>query len=75
MPCAKEEALAIDRPVMQRGPTLNVNAEAADIRAGLDAWVGAVRILARCLVMISVAAFAVLVLLPAAIAAQATVPV
>jgi hypothetical protein len=74
MPCAKEEALAIGRTVMRRGPAFNLNAEAAGIRHGIGVWMGPVGVLARCLVMITVAAFAVLVLLPAALVAQATMP-
>ena len=74
MPRAKEEALAIGRTVVPHGPTVNVILEAADIRGGLGAWLGPVGVVARSLVMITVAAFAILVLLPAALAAQATVP-
>ena len=44
-----------------------------DIRGGLGLWIGPAGIVARILVMITMAAFAILVLLPAAVAAQATV--
>jgi hypothetical protein len=46
-----------------------------DIRGGLGLWIGPAGIVARSLVMITMAAFAILVLLPAAVAAQATVHV
>jgi hypothetical protein len=71
---AKEEALAIGRTAVPHGPIVNVIPEIADIRVGLGAWKGPVRVVARSLAMITVAAFAILVLLPAALAAQATVP-
>jgi hypothetical protein len=47
----------------------------ADIRGGLGAWMDTAGVVARSLAMMTVAAFAILVLLPAAVAAQATVPV
>jgi hypothetical protein len=65
--------LAIGRTVVRNRPTVNVSFEAADIRGGLGAWMGPAGVVARSLVMITVAAFAILVLLPAAVAAQATV--
>jgi hypothetical protein len=74
MPRAKEEALAIARTVVPHRPTVNVSLEAADIRDPLGVWMGPAGVVARSLVMITVAAFAILVLLPAAVAAQATVP-
>ena len=49
--------------------------EAADIRGQPGAWMDMVGIVARSLALITVAAFAILVLLPAAVAAQVTVPV
>jgi hypothetical protein len=63
-PRAKEEAMAIGRTVVR-----------PDIRGGLGLWIGPAGIVARSLVMITMAAFAILVLLPAAVAAQATVHV
>jgi hypothetical protein len=66
--------LAIGRTAVPHGPSGIVGLEAADVRGGLGAWMGPVRVVARSLAMITVAAFAILVLLPAAIAAQATVP-
>jgi hypothetical protein len=74
MPRAKEEALAIGRTIVPNGPSGNASVEAADIRGGLGIWLGPAGVVARSLVMITVAAFAILVLLPAALAAQATVP-
>jgi hypothetical protein len=75
MPRAKEEALAIGRTVVPHEPTASVSSEAADIRRGQSVWMGPAGVVARSLVMIIVAALAILVLLPAAVAAQATVPV
>jgi hypothetical protein len=75
MPRAKEEALAIGRTVVPDGPTVNVTFEASDIQGGLGAWTGPLGVVARSLVMIIAVAFAILVLLPAAVAAQASVPV
>jgi hypothetical protein len=66
--------LAIGRTAVPHGPIVNVILEAADIRGRLGVWMGPVRVVARSLAMITVAAFAILVLLPAALAAQATVP-
>lgn len=65
--------MAIGRIVVPYGPIVSVILEAADIRRGLAAWMGPASVVARSLVMITVAAFAILVLLPAAVAAQATV--
>jgi len=73
MPRAKEEALAIGRTVVPQGPTGTSSLEAADIPGATSAWMGLVGVLARSLVTITLAAFAILVLLPAAVAAQATV--
>jgi hypothetical protein len=75
MPRAKEEALASGRTVVPHGPTVNLRLEAADIQGQPGAWMGPVGVVARSLVMITVAAFAILVLLPAAVAAQAGVPI
>ena len=51
-----------------------MTSETADIRGAIGAWMSPVRLVARSLAMITVAAFAILVLLPAALAAQAAVP-
>ena len=67
--------MAIGRTTVPHRPTVNVVSEAADIQAGLGDLIGPVGVVARSLAMITVAAFAILVLLPAAVAAQATVPV
>jgi hypothetical protein len=75
MPRAKEEALATVRTVIPHRPTVNVSLGAADTRGGLGVRIGPAGVLARSLVMITVAAFAILVLLPAAVAAQATAPI
>jgi hypothetical protein len=75
MPRAKEEALAIGRTVVPHPPTVNVSLEAADIQGGRGVWMGPVGVVARSLALITMAAFAILVLLPAVVAAQATVPV
>jgi len=66
--------LAIGRTAVPHGPIVNVILEAADIRGGIGSCMGPVRVVARSLAMITVAAFAILVLLPAVLAAQATVP-
>jgi hypothetical protein len=67
--------LAIGRTVVPCGPSADAILKTTDIRSGLGAWMDPLLVVARSLVMIAVAAFAILVLLPAAIAAQATVPV
>jgi hypothetical protein len=74
MPRAKEEALAIGRTVVSYESTIDPILEAADHRGEFGGWTGPVLAIARSLVMGTVAAFAILVLLPAALAAQATVP-
>jgi len=58
-----------------RGNPGNVTCKAADIGHRIGAWMGPVGVVARSLAMITVAALAILVLLPAAIAAQATMPI
>jgi hypothetical protein len=67
--------LAVGRTVVSHEPAGNVSWKAAHIGHRIGARMGPVGVVACSLVMITVAAFAVLVLLPAAIAAQATVPV
>jgi hypothetical protein len=74
-PCAKEEALAIGRTVVPQRPTRYVSRESADIHGASGAWIVPARVVARSLVMVALAAFAILVLLPAAVAAQATLPI
>jgi hypothetical protein len=73
MPRAKEEALAIGRIVINQGPTLYVRPESADVLGALGAWMVTARIVVRSMVMVALAAFAILVLLPAAVAAQAAI--
>jgi hypothetical protein len=75
MPRAKEEALAIGRTVVPQRPTRYASRESADIHGASGAWMGSARVLARSLVMVVLAAFAILVLLPAAVAAEATLPI
>jgi hypothetical protein len=65
--------LAIVRTAVPRGPTFKVNVEGRHA-SGSGRLVGPAGVVARSLVMVALAAFAILVLLPAAIAAQATVP-
>ena len=67
--------MAIGRTLVSHEPTGNVSWKAVDIGHRIGARMGPVGVVARSLAMITVAALAVLVLLPAAIAAQATVPV
>ena len=74
MPCAKEEALAIGRTVVPTKPTQDGSPDPADIRVAPAAWIGPARVVALRLVMVGLAAFAILVLLPAAVAAQAASP-
>ena len=64
--------MAIGRTVVPQRPTLNLDRESADIPVAHGAMLGIVRVLVRSLVMVALAAFAILVLLPAAVAAQAT---
>jgi hypothetical protein len=74
MPRAKEEALAIGRTVVSDGPQLHANPRAAEIRGALRAWMRPALVLGRSLVLVALAAFVILVLLPAMVAAQATLP-
>ena len=67
--------MASARTVVTHRPTVNATSDSADVRGGPGAWLGPAGLLARSLVMITVAAFAILVLLPAAVAAQVTLPV
>jgi hypothetical protein len=74
MPRAKEEALAIGRTVVPDGPPFNASLEAADIQGGPGAWTAPALVVARSLVLVALAAFVILVLLPAVVAAQASQP-
>lgn len=67
--------MAIGRTVSPQGPTLNVSRESADILGALGAWMVTARVVVRSVVMVALAAFAILVLLPAAVAAQAAVSI
>lgn len=70
------EALAIGRTVIPQRPTLFVSRESADLLSGaLGAWIATARVVVRSLVMVALAAFAILVLLPAAVAAQAALSI
>ena len=68
--------MAIGRTVIPQRPTLYMSRESADPFAGaFGAWMGTARVVVRSLVMVALAAFAILVLLPAAVAAQAALSV
>jgi hypothetical protein len=71
MPRAKEEALSIGQPVIPERPTLNMSRESADMPGACGAWLGTAGVLVRSVVMVALAALAILVLLPVAVAAQA----
>lgn len=73
MPCAKEEALAIARTGIDRDQPQYVRPESADILGALGAWMVTARVVVRSMAMVALAAFAILVLLPAAVAAQAAI--
>ena len=63
--------MALGRTVIPRRPTLYMRRESADPFAGaLGPRMGTARVVVRSLVMVALAAFAILVLLPAAVAAQ-----
>jgi hypothetical protein len=66
--------LAIGRRVIPREPIQDLSRESDDVHDAPAAWVGPARVAARSLAMLALAAFAILVLLPVAVAAQATVP-
>jgi hypothetical protein len=70
MPSCEEEALAINRTVINQGPTLYERREAAGIDGPTGSHMGAAWVVARSLGMVALAAFGILVLMPAAIAAQ-----
>jgi hypothetical protein len=75
MPRAKEEALPIGRTDIPHKPTSYASRELADSHGVLGAWLSPTRVVARSMVMVALAAFAILVLLPAAVAAQAAVSI
>jgi hypothetical protein len=60
---------------MHEEPIRDGGRDAADIRVMSGAWIGPARIVSLRRVMVAVATFAILVLLPAAIAAQAIEPI
>jgi hypothetical protein len=66
--------LTIARTVIPR-PTLHLSRESVDVHGAPGAWMGPALVLARALAMVAMAAFAILVILPAAVAVQATVPI
>ena len=71
---AKEEALAgwID---IHQTPILSIRRESVDSHGAAANLLGHARVVARSLAMVILAAFAILVLLPAALAAEASVPI
>jgi hypothetical protein len=66
--------LALGRTAIAQGPTRDVSPESADIHDAPWAWIGLARVVAQSLVLVALSAFGILVLLPAAVAAQAPVP-
>lgn len=64
--------MAKGRTVLQ-SPILNVGRESAGIPVAPAAWLGTAGVLVRSVVMVALAALAILVLLPAAVAGQAAV--
>ena len=71
---ATEEALA-DRIDIPQTPILSIRRESVDIHRVPATLLGHARVVARRLAMVILAAFAILVLLPAALAAEASVPI
>lgn len=67
------EVVANDQAVVPHKPVFKFSLEGTDIRAGARASVGPAGTVARSLMLVAVAALAILVLLPAAVAAQAAV--
>ena len=74
MPRAKEEALAIGRTFVPRTSAPYVSRESA-VHGAPGIGMGPARVVARSLVRVALAAFTILVLLPAVVAAQAAVPI
>jgi hypothetical protein len=73
MPRAKEEALAISLTVIPQRPNPDTERGAAGARRARSAWMGPTVGIARSLALAGLAAFAILVLLPALVAAQASI--
>ena len=73
MPRAKEEALAIGLTVIPQRPRLHTERGAAEVQGARSAWIGPTADIARSLALAGLAAFAILVLLPAVVAAQASI--
>ena len=70
------EAFATGRLVIPHTPTPYLGQESAALVSGaLGTWTGTARVVVRSLVMVALAAFAILVLLPAAVAAQAALSI
>ena len=67
--------MTIGRTVAPQGPALHVSQETLLTHGRRIAWIGSAAVVARSLAMVALAAFAILVLLPAALAAQATLPI
>ena len=70
-PRARTEALAISQTVIPQGPGADVRPGSVGIDGTPGSRLGTARAVARSLGMVAVAAFGILVLLPAALAAQA----
>jgi hypothetical protein len=75
MPRAKEEALTIVRTNIPQQLPLRLAREAAPTLRRRIAGTSPAAVVARSLAMLAVAAVAILVLLPAAVGAQATLPI
>jgi hypothetical protein len=71
MPSCKEEALAISRTVIPQPPGVDVRPDSSGIDGAPRSRLGNAGVVARSLGMVALAAFGILVLLPAALAAQA----
>ena len=65
--------MAIARTVL-RGSIVRLGREAAEIHGAWSTWIRPAGDVGRSLAIIAVAAFAILVLLPAAVAVQAAIP-
>jgi hypothetical protein len=71
MPSCEEEALAISRTAIPHGPGADVRRDSVGIDGAPGSRLSTARAVARSLGMVALAAFGILVLLPAALAAQA----
>ena len=65
--------MAIGRTVIPTNPTQDGSRESAAVDVAARTWVGPARVVALRLLMVALAAFAILVLLPVAVAAQAII--